>query len=395
MRILYLTYYFRPDLCAGSFRNSSLFEALKNHFEGEGNFVHVITTVPNRYGTYSVEGEKVEEGDNYRIDRVSVPMHASGMVEQAKTFVSYYRGAMKLIKGQHYDLVFASSSRLFTAFLGKRCAAKKDCPLYLDIRDIFTDVMKDLFKKKKLIQVPSGWLLNAIEWYTFRNATQINLISGGFKDYFKKYPRPTYSYYSNGIDEEFIKAGKVVSDDKGKPYMITYAGNIGSGQGMEKIIPEAAIKLGPDYKFRIIGDGGTRKLLEARLKELHVENVELLKPMARKDLIHYYQESTFLFLHLNDLDAFKKVLPSKIFEFGAFDKPIIAGVSGYAEEFIRENVPNCLLFKPTDVDSLSCQVKNYQLKFEHREDFVRNFSRKDIDKRMAESIVVMMKGYEA
>lgn len=393
MRILYLTYYFRPDLCAGSFRNSSLFEALKNQL-GEGDFVHVITTVPNRYGTYSVDGEKVEEGEYYRIDRVTVPMHASGMVEQAKAFVSYYKGTMKIIHNQHYDLVFASSSRLFTAFLGKRCAAKLHCPLYLDVRDIFTDVMKDIFKNRKMIQVPSGWLLNTIEWYTFRNATHINLISGGFQNYFKKYSRPTYSYYSNGIDEEFIEAGSAPSVNKGKPYYITYAGNIGSGQGMEKIIPEAAKRLGSDYIFRIIGDGGTRKLLEARLKELKVANVELLNPMARKDLIRYYQESTFLFVHLNDLEAFTKVLPSKIFEFGAFDKPIIAGVSGYAAEFVKENVPNHILFKPTDVDDFASHIKNYQLKFERREEFLSKFARKEIDMRMAVSILAVLKNLE-
>lgn len=390
MRVLYLTYYFRPDLCAGSFRNSSLFEALKDQL-GKDDYVHVITTVPNRYGTYSVDGEKVETGENYRIDRVSVPMHASGMVEQAKAFVSYYRGTMKLIKGQHYDLVFASSSRLFTAFLGKRCTTIKRCPLYLDVRDIFTDVMKDIFMNRKMLQVPSGWLLNVIEWYTFRKATHINLISVGFKDYFKKYPKPTYSFYSNGVDEEFIEAGKNDSVDKGKPYYITYAGNIGSGQGMEKIIPEAALKLGPDYILRIIGDGGTRKLLEARLKELRVENVELLNPMARKDLIRYYQDSTFLFLHLNDLEAFKKVLPSKIFEFGAFDKPIIAGVSGYAAEFIKENVPNHILFKPTDVDDFVSQMKNYQLRFERREKFLSKYARTEIDKKMAENILNLLK----
>ena len=67
MKILYLTYYFRPDLCAGSFRNSSLFEALLKQVVKE-DFVHVITTVPNRYGSYSVEGLAEETGENYKIN---------------------------------------------------------------------------------------------------------------------------------------------------------------------------------------------------------------------------------------------------------------------------------------------------------------------------------------
>lgn len=391
MKILYLTYYFRPDLCAGSFRNSSLFEAVLGKLD-EGDFVHVITTIPNRYGSYSMEGLKEETGKNYRIDRLTVPMHASGMAEQVKAFTAYYKGVMELIKKEHYDMVFASSSRLFTAFLGKRCAVKNKCPLYLDIRDIFVDTMKDIFKNKRVVRVTAGWVLGWIERYTFKNANHINLISGGFRPYFKKYSRPTYSEYSNGIDDVFIEAGMEASVDNGKPYIITYAGNIGSGQGLEKVVPEAAMKLGPDYRFRIIGDGGTRKKLEERLKELSVENVELLNPMARKELIDYYKESTFLFFHLNDLEAFKKVMPSKMFEYGAFDKPIIAGVSGYAAEFVSKNIPNHILFRPTDVEDFVKQMKEYVAKFERREEFIKNFSRQSIDDKLAASIVECGRG---
>ena len=390
MKILYLTYYFRPDLCAGSFRNSSLFEALLKQI-GENDFVHVITTIPNRYGSYSVEGLKEETGNNYRIDRLAVPMHASGMAEQAKAFTAYFKGTMNLIKGEHYDMVFASSSRLFTAFLGKRCAVKNHCPLYLDIRDIFVDTMKDILEDKKLVQVTAGWVLGLIEKYTFNNATHINLISGGFKPYFEKYKRPTYSEYSNGIDDVFIEAGQEASVDKGKPYIITYAGNMGSGQGLEKIIPDSALKLGQNYLFRLIGDGGTRQKLEEKLKEKNVQNVELLNPVARKELIQYYKDSTFLFFHLNDLEAFKKVMPSKMFEYGAFDKPIIAGVGGFAAQFVEKNIPNHILFKPTDVDGFVNKMKNYQLKFEHRDEFINNFSRRSIDEKLAASILSVLK----
>ena len=33
---------------------------------------------------------------------------------------------------------------------------------------------------------------------------------------------------------------------------ITYAGNIGEGQGLHKIVPQAAAKLGDNYKFRLL-----------------------------------------------------------------------------------------------------------------------------------------------
>lgn len=386
MNILFLSFYFEPDLCAGSFRNTPLFKEMVNRL-GEDDYVHVITTLPNRYQSFKANAKTEEIGKNYRINRIQVPKHVSGMVDQAKSFSVFYKNAFKIVNGEVFDLVYASSSRLFTAFLGRQMANRFNCPLYLDIRDIFVDTMKDIFKDKKYIQIPAMIVLKCIEKYTFKNATHINLISGGFKGYFDKYSKPSKSYYTNGMDEEFIEAGKEPSEEPKKPYIITYAGNIGSGQGLEKIIPEAAKQLGNDYIFRIIGDGGTRSKLEAKIAELEITNVELLKPVTRMELIGYYRQSTFLFFHLNDLDAFKKVMPSKMFEYGAFDKPIIAGVGGYAYEFVKQYIPNHILFKPTAVDDFVKQIRGYSIKFESREKFKKDFSRTVIDKKMAGSIL--------
>lgn len=386
MNILFLSFYFEPDLCAGSFRNTPLFKELLNNI-GDNDYIHVITTEPNRYSTFEASGLAEEVGENYKINRIAVPKHASGMLDQAKSFTVFYRNAFKLIEGEKFDLVYASSSRLFTAFLGRRCANKFKCPLFLDIRDIFVDTMKSIFANKKLIQIPAVMVLKQIEKYTFKNAAHINLVSEGFRGYFNKYAKPKFTFYTNAIDVVFMNAGTPTPQPVNKPYIITYAGNIGSGQGLEKIIPEAAKLLGANYEFHIIGDGGARQKLETRLKELGVSNVKLMKPVARKELIAEYNASTFLFFHLNDLEAFKKVLPSKMFEYGAFDKPIIAGVSGYAHDFVEKYVPNHILFKPTDVDDFVRQIKEYDLKFVERNEFKRNFSRKNINKELAKCIL--------
>ena len=50
----------------------------------------------------------------------------------------------------------------------------------------------------------------------------------------------------------------------------------------------------------------------------------------------------------NDYEEFRKVLPSKLFEYGAINKPILAGISGYSEEFAKSELCNCAVFSPTD-----------------------------------------------
>src|SRR5690606_29897810 len=87
-----------------------------------------------------------ENRGNYKIYRIAIPKHQSGMLDQVNSFKKYFSETKRLISGKEYDLIVASSSRLFTAYLGYSIAKRQRVPLYLDIRDIFTDTMKDVLK---------------------------------------------------------------------------------------------------------------------------------------------------------------------------------------------------------------------------------------------------------
>lgn len=383
-KILYLTFYFEPDLCAGSFRNSPLVKELAKQLEGKAE-IDVISTLPNRYSTFDVDAPQYEDRGNYRVHRIVIPKHKSGMKDQINSFRTFYTQTKRLVEGKEYDLVVASSSRLFTAYLGYSIAKKNKTPLYLDIRDIFTDTMKDVLQNK-LVKAGVIPVLNAIEKKVFNYASHINLISGGFKSYFSKFENANYSAYPNGIDNVFLDLPP--SDENNRTVkIITYAGNMGEGQGLHKIVPQAAKALGDQYFFRLIGDGGAKQKLVDELDRLNVSNVELLPPVQRDELLEIYNQSDFLLIHLNDYDAFKKVLPSKVFELGAYDKPIIAGVAGFANAFIEDNISNKVLFLPGDVEDMVAQLKNYVYKSERRTEFINKFKRENINQELAASIV--------
>ena len=148
-RIVYLTFYFQPDLCAGSFRNSPLAIELANQAKNKEILIEVYTTLPNRYSTFDIDAPEYEEQNNLKIHRITLPPHKSGMIDQVFSFLKFYREVTRLNYGKKADLIFASSSRLFTAFLGYRIAKKLKIPLYLDIRDIFVDTMNDVFKSPR------------------------------------------------------------------------------------------------------------------------------------------------------------------------------------------------------------------------------------------------------
>ena len=227
-----------------------------------------------------------------------------------------------------------------------------------------------------------------IEGRVFNYATHINLISGGFRDYFKRYSRPVYSFYTNGIDPVFINCKKEYPLKDSPVRTVLYAGNIGEGQGLHKVIPQAAAMLGGHVQFRIIGDGGAKKKLLDAVEASGVRNVSVVPPMTREHLIDEYNKADFLFIHLNDFDAFKKVLPSKIFELGVFPKPLIAGVDGFARKFISDNLPDALLLKPCDSSGLFETISSYnRAQIHDRREFIRVFNRESLNRQMAESIL--------
>ncbi|MCC5931467.1 MAG: glycosyltransferase family 4 protein [Cyclobacteriaceae bacterium] len=392
-KILFLTFYYEPDLCAGSFRNTPLVKELSRQSDSSDIQIDVITTKPNRYSSFSKDAPSEERNGNVRIERIDIPHHKSGITDQVFSFVKFYSRVKRRVNSRSYDLVYASSSRLFTAYLGSSIAKKKKIPLYLDIRDIFVDTIQDVVKNKAIV-IPMKPFLKVVEKSTFTIATHINLISPGFEDYFKKYTSSQKTFYTHGIDSLFKEINQTTEQEKNSTdsVKILYAGNIGEGQGLHKIIPDVASALEDRVEFTIIGDGGRREIFEKELKNRNIKNVKLKKPVPRQQLVEEYKNSDYLFIHLNDYEAFKKVLPSKIFELGAVGKPLIAGVNGYARDFIIENLPDTILFHPGDSEELvqkfSSRLENLnKFKKPERTNFIQKFDREQINRKMAKSIL--------
>ena len=349
--------------------------------------IDVITTLPSRYSTYTLDAESQENRDRATIYRIPLPVHKSGMVDQSKAFIHFAREAIRIGSGGEYGLIYASSSRLMTASLGAYLSRKLNVPLYLDIRDIFVDTIKDVLPRKLTWAIKP--IFSLIEKWTFSRAAKINLVSEGFNNYFEqRYPGSSLSFYTNGIDQEFLDIPISASEtSEGKIPEVLYAGNIGEGQGLHSILPPLAKHFEGKLKFKIIGDGGRLTQLEQALKAAAINNVELLNPVGRDVLIQAYQHADILFMHLNDYDAFLKVLPSKVFEYAALGKPIWAGVAGHAASFIDQHVPNAAVFKPCDLESAAASIQKLALKTVPRKEFVEKFSRPRIMKEMASDVI--------
>jgi glycosyltransferase involved in cell wall biosynthesis len=104
-----------------------------------------------------------------------------------------------------------------------------------------------------------------------------------------------------------------------------------------------------------------------------------------------------MFLHLNNVPAFRRVLPSKIFEYIALKKPIVAGLSGYSAQFLRDHAPYAFLFDPGDSRAAaSCilEATDSIVPVETVAKFVTMYSRSSIMDQMVNQLINIMEPSE-
>jgi glycosyltransferase involved in cell wall biosynthesis len=391
VRLLVLSFYYAPDLSAGSFRTTALVTALRERAP-PGTQVDVVTTLPNRYHTFAQGAAEVETADGVEIRRIKLPTHRSDMRGQSRAFLHFARRALRLVAGRDYDVVFATSSRLMTAALGAWIARRKRAPLYLDIRDIFVDTIRELLPPS--VAWPVKHTFSLVEAWTMRRADRINLVSRGFEGYFReRYGDRSLAWFTNGVDSEFVastttSSARVPANGRA---IVLYAGNIGDGQSLHEILPALALALCHRARFVVIGDGGRRAALEAAVARAGADNIEIRAPMRRAELLNAYRAADVLFLHLGAYPAFEKVLPSKVFEYAALGKPVLAGVAGYAARFVREEIENAQVFAPCDVKGALDAFNHLELIDRPRPDFVAKFARANIARAMADDVLALVR----
>ena len=150
---------------------------------------------------------------------------------------------------------------------------------------------------------------------------------------------------------------------------------------------------GDKILFQLIGDGSSIKNMQDIIINEKLTNIKLISPLKRKFLMKYYNNADVLFLQLNDIPAFENVLPSKIFDYGSFDKPILAGVNGTSKSFLEKHLPSSYIYEPNNYHQAIKLVDKILIdKININNDlFVEKFSRGKIAYKFVKNIVLTIK----
>ncbi|NOZ39947.1 MAG: glycosyltransferase family 4 protein [Planctomycetes bacterium] len=349
MRILFFSHYFPPEVNAPANRT---FEHCRR-WAAAGHDVTVVTCVPNCPDGVAYEGyrsrfrQQEEMVDGIRVVRVWTFLARNAKSNRRiANYVSYLVSAVwTALWLKKPDIVVATSPQFFCGWAGVWAARLKRVPFVLEIRDIWPESIAAVgaMRKGKRIR-----FLKWLERRMYRAASHIVAVGTGYRDQITpKVPemREQISVIPNGVDGECYRpqhADQDFLDQHGltDKFVCSYIGTIGMAHGLDVVV-RAASRLRQDNRkdiaFLIVGDGATRSALEQQVTEAGVEDyVVFTGRLAKEKIPNVLASSDCCLIHLRATKLFATVIPSKIFETMAMQRPIVMGVRGPAQEIVME-----------------------------------------------------------
>ncbi len=345
MRILYLSQYFPPEMGAPSAR---VFE-LSRRWVQNGEQVTVLTGFPNHptgvippeYRGYKFLEEKK---DGIRVVRTYIfAAPNKGFFKRVLSYVSFMlssivQGTRKVGK---QDVIIATSPQFFVGVAGLIISRLKGIPFIFEVRDLWPESIVQLgqLKNKALIR-----FLEGIEMLLYRKAVHIvgvadstvTILTG------RGIPQDKITIIKNGVDLNLFtrRDDQTVLKEKhglqGK-FIVSYIGTHGLSHALDKVLDTAAMLSDEaDILFLLVGEGAEKENLKRKAKTLGLKNVRFLDQISKSNLPEYYALSDVILVTLRDLPLFRSVIPSKIFEIMAMERPILISVDGESRKLVEQ-----------------------------------------------------------
>ena len=141
-------------------------------------------------------------------------------------------------------------------------------------------------------------------------------------------------------------------------FCVTYCGAIGMAHGLEVVLRAARLlreRDRSDIVFLLVGDGARLDALRGEALGSRLDNVVFAGALARSAVPAVLSVSDACLVHLRRTRTFTSVMPSKIFEAAAMERPIILGVRGFARDFVEK--AGCgICIEPEQEDELAAAV---------------------------------------
>lgn len=363
MNILFLSHYFPPEVNAPATRT---YEHCRQWVK-DGHAVTVVTCAPNHpqgriYAGYHNRFFHRETQDGIQVVRIWTYVTANeGFLKRTLNYVSYMLSAIAVaLFLPKPDVVLSTSPQFFNGLAGYFVSRLRRTPWILEIRDLWPESILAVgaIKNQTIIRI-----LEWVELFAYRKADRIVPVTDSFKDYMlgKGITGEKIVVVKNGVDlgqYTPLKEINPVAQELGLQgkFVVSYFGTHGMAHHLETILHAAQELVScKNIVFLLVGDGAERQTLVSMRSAMGLGNVVMLDQQPKSRMRAFWALSDISLVLLKKSDLFKTVIPSKIFESLAMEKPIILGVEGESAELIRAARAG-ICIEPEQAKELACRV---------------------------------------
>jgi len=362
MKILFITDNFPPEVNAPATRT---YEHTKEWVK-KGVEVTIITCAPNFphgkvYNGYKNKLYHKEKIDGITVIRVWSYISANkGFAKRILDYMSFALMAFIVGLFQKSDIIIATSPQFFTTWSAWGISKLKRKPWIFELRDLWPESIKTVgaMRQGKIIN-----FLEKIELGLYKSANRVIAVTDAFKQNLinRGIDENKIDVITNGSNMELFTPHKkdenLLSELKlNDKFIVGYIGTHGMAHSLDFIIKSIAKIKETNIHFLFIGDGAKKGEIIKLAKDLNLTNITFLEPISKDEVPKYLNICDVSLAPLKKSDTFKTVIPSKIFEASAMQKPTLLGVEGQAQEII-EKYNAGLCFKPEDENDFLEKLK--------------------------------------
>ncbi|HKB99281.1 MAG TPA: glycosyltransferase family 4 protein [Terriglobales bacterium] len=350
MKILYVSQYFPPEMGAPAARAAEL----SHNWARMGHDVTVLTGFPNHPTGVVPEDWRsrlrrlryTETVDGVRVVRTWLwPLPNRKAHERIRNYASFCVSAGISGLALHSpDAIIATSPQLLVALSGWWLAWWKRVPFVFEVRDLWPESLAAVGAGNE------GSLLHrtlgAIAGFLYRRADRIVVVAPAFKDHLIRYwnvPAAKISVVENGVETDLFRLDPAAMEVRKQMkledrFLVCYIGTMGNAHGLETLIT-AAEELQtalPSAMFLLIGEGAEKERMIELAAARGLTNIQFLGQQPRERIPAYVSAADVCLVMLKKTELFKTVIPTKLLEYMACERPVIVAVDGQARQIVEE-----------------------------------------------------------
>ena len=331
LHILFLTENFPPETNAAATR---VYERAC-YWAKWGHEVTVLTCAPNFpegkiYPGYVNSWRQTEEMDGLRVVRVKTYMSANqGTVRRTLDFLSFMVSAFFAgLFERRPDVIAATSPQFFAAVGAWALSVVRRIPFVFELGDLWPASIIAVGAMPPSLGLR---LMERLELFLYRRSAAIVALTNAFKNNLTRRGIDTdkITVVINGVDTWRYgprKADPKLAAETGLKdrFVVGYVGTHGMAHGLANVL-DAAEKLQDDdnIAFLLAGGGAERESLIADAKRRGLDNVIFLERQPKERMPAVWSLCSIALVHLKNSEAFRDVIPSKMFEAMAMGLPIL------------------------------------------------------------------------